>query len=44
VKTSVMYEWLRFKHPYTCIKAGPSSSGKSTFCINLLQKLEPHLL
>ena len=35
-----MYEWLRFKHPFTCILAGPSSSGKTTFCITLLQNLD----
>jgi len=35
-----MYEWLRFKHAFTCIIAGPSSSGKSTFCINFLQNLD----
>ena len=35
-----MYEWLRFKHPFTCILEGPSSSGKTTFCITLLQNLD----
>jgi hypothetical protein len=35
-----MYEWLRFKHSFTCIIAGPSSSGKSSFCITLLQNLD----
>ena len=37
---SVMYEWLKFKHPVTCIIAGPSNSGKSTFCITFLQNLD----
>ena len=32
-----MYEWLRFKHHFTCIRAGPNSFGKSTFCISFLQ-------
>jgi ABC-type dipeptide/oligopeptide/nickel transport system ATPase subunit len=31
---------LRFKHPFSCIIAGPSGSGKSSFCIKLLQNLE----
>jgi len=35
-----MYEWLTFKHPFTCIIAGPSSFGKSTFCISFLQNLD----
>ena len=35
-----MYEWLRVKHPFTCIIAGPSSSGKLTFSITLLQNLD----
>jgi len=35
-----MCEWLRFKHSFTCIIAGPSSSGKSTFCINFLRNLD----
>jgi hypothetical protein len=30
---------LRFKHPFACIIAGPSGSGKS-FCIKLLQNQE----
>ena len=35
-----MYEWLRFKHPFTRTISSPSSSGKSTFCINLLRNLD----
>jgi hypothetical protein len=31
---------IRFKHPFTCIVGGPTGSGKSTFCINLLQNLD----
>ena len=31
---------LRFKHTFICILNGPSGSGKSLFCIKLLQKLE----
>ena len=37
---SVMYETPRFKHPFTCIISGPTGSGKSSFCIKLLQNLE----
>ncbi len=35
-----MCEDLRFKHPFTCIITGPCGSGKSSFCIKLLQNLE----
>ena len=35
-----MSEDLRFKHPFTCIISGTSGSGKSSFCIKLLQNLE----
>ena len=35
-----MYEDLGFKHLFTCIITGPSWSGKSSFCIKLLQNLE----
>ena len=35
-----MYEWLKFKNPFTCIIAGPSGSFESTFCITLLQNLD----
>ena len=35
-----MCEDLRFKHPFTCIISGPSGSGKSLFCIKLLQNVE----
>jgi ABC-type dipeptide/oligopeptide/nickel transport system ATPase subunit len=31
---------LRFKHPFSCIIAGKSGSGKSSFCIKLLQNFE----
>ena len=30
---------IRFKHPITCIIAGPLGSGKSTLSVRLLQKL-----
>jgi ABC-type microcin C transport system duplicated ATPase subunit YejF len=40
VVTPVMSQDLRFKHPLSCIIAGPSGTGKSSFCINLLQNLE----
>ena len=39
VERSVMCEDLRFKHPFICIISGPSGSGKSSFCIKLLQNL-----
>jgi tRNA A37 N6-isopentenylltransferase MiaA len=35
-----MSDHLRFKHPFTCIVSGPTGSGKSSFCINLLQNLD----
>jgi hypothetical protein len=35
-----MYDDLRYKHPFTCIISNPSVSGKSSFCIKLLQNLE----
>ena len=31
---------IKFKHPFTCILAGPSASGKSSFCIKFLQNLD----
>ncbi len=34
-----MCEDLCFKHPFICIISGPSGSGKSSFCIKLLQNL-----
>jgi ABC-type microcin C transport system duplicated ATPase subunit YejF len=40
VMTSVMSHDLRFKHPFSCIVAGPSGSGKSSFCIKLLQNIK----
>ena len=30
---------VRFKHPFTLIIAGPTESGKSTFCVRFLQNL-----
>jgi hypothetical protein len=35
-----MWEPLKFKHPFTCIVAGPTGSGKTSFCIRLLQNLD----
>jgi len=35
-----MSEDLKFKHPFTCIINGPSSSGKSSFCVRFLQHLD----
>ena len=35
-----MCDDLRFKHPFKCIIRGPSVSGKSSFCIKLLQNLQ----
>jgi GTPase SAR1 family protein len=37
---SVIHDDLKFKHPFLCIIAGPSASGKSSFCIRYLQNLE----
>ena len=34
-----MCEDLRFKHLFTCIINGTSGSGKSSFCIKVLQNL-----
>ena len=31
---------MKFKHPFTCIVAGPTGSGKTSFVIKLLQKLK----
>src|SRR5215468_6764457 len=31
---------ITFKHPFTCIVSGPTGSGKSTFCIQLLKNLD----
>jgi len=30
---------LKFRHPFSCIVSGPSKSGKTSFCIRLLQYL-----
>jgi hypothetical protein len=32
-------QYLQFKNPFTCIISGPRGSGKSSFCICLLQHL-----
>ena len=31
---------MKFKHPFTCIVAGPSGSGKRILVIKLLRNLE----
>jgi len=31
---------LKLKHPFSCRVSGPSKSGKSSFCIRLLQNLD----
>ena len=31
---------MKFKHPFTCIVAGPTSSGKTSFVIKLMQNLK----
>jgi hypothetical protein len=36
---SVIHDDLKFTHP-SCIIAGPIASGKSSFCIKILQNLE----
>ena len=35
-----MWKHLKFKHPFTCIVAGPTGSGKTSFCIKLLHNLD----
>ena len=35
-----MYKLIRFKHHFTCIFSGPTGSGKTSFCLNLLQNLK----
>jgi ABC-type lipoprotein export system ATPase subunit len=35
-----MSENIKFKHPFTCIVSGPTCSGKTSFCIKLLQNLD----
>jgi GTPase SAR1 family protein len=39
-ETQPPYEEIKFKAPFTCIISGPSGSGKSSFCIRLLQNLK----
>jgi len=36
---SSMCDLVKFKHPFTCIVAGPTGSGKTNFCIKLLRNL-----
>jgi hypothetical protein len=31
---------LKFKHPFTCIVSGPTRSGKSSFTLRFLQRLD----
>ena len=31
---------LKFKNPFSCIVSGPSKSGKTSFCIRLLQNID----
>ena len=35
-----MEDHLKFKHPFTCIVAGPTGSGKTSYVIKLLQNLD----
>jgi ABC-type dipeptide/oligopeptide/nickel transport system ATPase subunit len=35
-----MCEDLKFRHPFSCLVSGISGSGKTSFCIQLLQKLD----
>ena len=35
-----MNAYIRFKHPFTCIVSWPTGSGKTSFCLKLLQKLD----
>jgi Ni2+-binding GTPase involved in maturation of urease and hydrogenase len=35
-----MAEELKFQHPFTLIIAGPTSSGKTSFCLKFLQHLK----
>jgi ABC-type phosphate transport system ATPase subunit len=34
-----MADDLKFKHPFTCIVAGPCGSGKTSFTLRILQNL-----
>ena len=35
-----MRENISFNHPFTCIVSGPTRSGKTSFCIKLLQNFD----
>ena len=35
-----MNKYIRFKHPFTCIVGGPIRSGKTSFCLKLIQNLD----
>jgi len=35
-----MCDLLKFKNPFTCIVAGPTGSGNTSFCIKLLRNLD----
>ena len=37
---SSMCDLLKFNHPFTCIVAGLTGSGKTSFCIKLLKNLD----
>jgi ABC-type phosphate transport system ATPase subunit len=38
--TPPSFDEIKFKAPFICIISGPSGSGKSSFCIRLLQNLK----
>jgi len=35
-----MGDHVKFKHPFTCIAAGPTGSGKTSFVIKLLRNIK----
>jgi len=35
-----MADDIKFKHPFSCIVSGPSGSGKSSFTLRLVQRLD----
>ena len=35
-----MNAYMRFKHPFTCVVTWPTVSGKTSFCLKLLQYLD----